>query len=161
MSRYEADREDILREATALMERAELTIPGLDESLVAGFRRNGSASFFFGADPVYQFNSAGELRRAYVGGRLIKAQRGALIALTRERTEHEVQLVSDYLKETETSSLLDDLSRRLYLLQSALWDQDFTLLGQVPARSEILARLSTWLAALPQPLKIAQWPNAR
>ena len=74
MARRESDREDLLREATALVERAELTIEGFDEPIVVGFRRDGSASFFFGADPVYQFNTAFELRRAFVVGLLYKAE---------------------------------------------------------------------------------------
>src|SRR5687767_7509073 len=93
MAREETDREDILREATALVERVELLVPGCAESVVMGFRRNGSASFFFGADPVYQFNTSGELRRAFVTGQLIKADRGTLAAFDRHRTETEVQFV--------------------------------------------------------------------
>src|SRR5688572_18570527 len=65
MARQEQDREDILREATALVERVELLIPEFPEPIVAGFRRDGSASFFFGADPVLQFNAQGKLRRAF------------------------------------------------------------------------------------------------
>ena len=42
MARRESDREDLLREATALVERAELTIEGFDEPIVVGFRRDGS-----------------------------------------------------------------------------------------------------------------------
>jgi hypothetical protein len=42
---------------------------------IAGFRTSGS-DFFFGAEPVYQFNTAGELRRAYCDDLLIKASRG-------------------------------------------------------------------------------------
>src|SRR5688572_26999220 len=68
MSRRESDREDLLREATALVERVELLVPGEGEPVVAGFRRDGSLSVFFGPEAVYQFNSAGELRRAFAGG---------------------------------------------------------------------------------------------
>ena len=145
----------------ALVERAELSIPGVAETLVVGFRRSGLASFFFGADPVYQFNSGRELRRAFVGGRLIKAARGALIALERQRTESEVQLVSHYLDDVQTARLLDDLFQRLFLLQCALCDQSFKLLGQVPEKSDVLARISTWLGALHRPIKIAHSPHGK
>lgn len=161
MARYEADREDVLREATALVERAELTIPQLAESVVVGFRRSGLVSFFFGADPVYQFNSACELRRAFVGGQLVKAERGVLVALERRRSAGEVQLVSRHLDEAQTASLLQEMVRRLFLLQSALCDQSFSLLGQVPDKGDVLARISTWLDALPTPVQIAQMPHAR
>ena len=90
MARDQSSREDLLREATALVERIELRIAGpmsvkhdRDDHVVVGFRANGSASFFFGEDPVYQFNSAGQLRRAYCGGLLIKAAHGRLVSLQR------------------------------------------------------------------------------
>ena len=73
MARNQSDREDLLREATALVERAELRISGWSEPVVVGFRRGGGASLFFGGKEVYQFNAGGELRRAFVAGRLIKA----------------------------------------------------------------------------------------
>src|SRR5204863_2544475 len=78
MAREESSREDLLREATALVERIELIPNGStsDGRIVAGFRRNGALSVFFGEDPVYQFNAAGELRRAYTDGKLLKADRG-------------------------------------------------------------------------------------
>jgi hypothetical protein len=83
MARQPEDREDLLAEATALVERAELRLPGDARTIVAGFRATGCGSLFFGADPVYQFNSARQLRRAFVGGELYKAERGQLVALTR------------------------------------------------------------------------------
>ena len=161
MAHYEADREDILREATALVERVELVIPGCAESVVMGFRRNGSASFFFGADPVYQFNSSGELRRAFVAGQLIKADRGVLAAFDRRRTETEVQLVRRDLDAQETERLLADLFQRLHLVQSSICDQSYTHLRQVPERADILGRISNWLAALRLPIKIARSPHTR
>ena len=86
MSRSESDREDLLREATALVERVELSIPGYGESIVVGFRRDGSASFFFGQSPVFQFNSQRELRRAFRDGLLFKTDNGRLVEMRRERT---------------------------------------------------------------------------
>ena len=92
MARDESSREDLLREATALVERIELRITApisaahdRDDHVVVGFRANGAASFFFGDDPVYQFNSAGQLRRAYCGGLLFKATHGRLVSLQRVR----------------------------------------------------------------------------
>ena len=73
MSRLERDREDLLREATALVERAEIRLGDFDEAVIVGFRSGGAASFYFGADPVFQFNADNQLRRGFVGGRLVKA----------------------------------------------------------------------------------------
>src|SRR4051794_11841558 len=93
MARHESDREDLLREATALVERVELTMAGSEEPIVIGFRRDGSCSMFFGADPVYQFNTQAELRRAFREGRLVKAEGGRLVALERRREAGQLVLL--------------------------------------------------------------------
>src|SRR5437867_13443850 len=103
MSRQESDREDLLREATALVERIELRLSQQPDSIVAGFRRDGSASFFFGQSPVYQFNSRCELRRAYVGGLLYKVDNGKLVEMRRERTANAVELRSRPLSSDESA----------------------------------------------------------
>src|SRR5437016_5665990 len=113
MARHESDREDLLREATALVERVEMRNPGCDEPVVAGFRRDGSVSFYFGADPVYQFNSAGEFRRGYVAGMLYKAERGRIIKLERKRGEHSVDLLRNELDAAEAAALLNDAHAHL------------------------------------------------
>jgi hypothetical protein len=161
MSRRESDREDLLREATALVERAELAVTGLDEPVVAGFRRDGSASFFFGGDPVYQFNTAGELRRAFVGGLLLKAERGRLIALRRERSAGEVALVRSELSDEELASLQGGLRKRLDSLHAGLAGGSFAARGQVPAGAAVPARIIRWLEALPAEIRIARVPNVR
>src|SRR5690348_4164205 len=106
MARQESDREDFLREATALIERVELHVTGFEEPIVVGFRRDGCASFFFGAVAVYQFNSAGELRRGYIEGLLYKAVGGRLIGLQRERTEAAVELQRLELDADQIAALL-------------------------------------------------------
>lgn len=161
MSRQEADREDLLREATALVERVEILLPGCADSVVAGFRRDGSASFFFGADPVYQFNSARELRRAFAEGKLLKAEGGQLVALDRQRTEHQVQLVRNLLDTGETAALLDDATRRLDGLAAALVSGTFSIVGQVSPRGDAMERVSEWLASRSVPPRIAKSPHAR
>lgn len=161
MSRSESDREDLLRDATALVERIELTAPGLSEPIVIGFRKDGSASFYFGADPVYQFNTASELRRAYVDGLLYKAERGRLVSLTRQRSDAAVTLLRAELDTRESAALLDALQSRLDRLRSAFARGAFVLVGQVPADANIVPRLQNWLAALPRPITIAPSPNER
>src|SRR3954447_14030342 len=106
MARHESDREDLLREATALVERVELKVAGFEEPIVVGFRRNGSASFYFGAESVYQFNTARELRRAYIDGVLYKAEQGRLVSLTRERGENAVSMFRVELDDNEAADIL-------------------------------------------------------
>jgi hypothetical protein len=72
MARDETKREDLLAEATALVERIQIVSQSAG-TITAGFRANGALSLFFDEDPAYHFNSAGELRRAYCAGLLIKA----------------------------------------------------------------------------------------
>lgn len=161
MARNESDREDLLREATALIERVELKTAGFEEPIVCGFRRDGSASFYFGAEPVYQFNTANQLRRAFVGGRLLKAERGLLVALSRERTERDVALVRHELTENEVQMLISDLRSNLHRLQAALEADAYTLNGQVPADARVSARVLAWLKNAPPVLEIAAAPNVR
>src|SRR5213595_680144 len=116
-ARHESDREDLLREATALVERIELQIAGFDQPIVCGFRRDGSASFFFGPDPVYQFNTDCQIRRAFVGGKILKAEAGRLVALSRVRAASEVSLLRHELTENEILLFINDLRSNLQRLQ--------------------------------------------
>src|SRR5580765_5795621 len=92
MARREADREDLMAEASALRQRAELVLDGYAEPIVAGVRANGHLSVYFGDDPVYQFDAAGNLRRAFVGGDLYRTQGHTLARLNRTRTDLAVEL---------------------------------------------------------------------
>src|SRR5262245_7174622 len=159
MSRRESDREDLLREATALVERVELAVDGLGESIIVGFRRDGAVSFYFDADTVYQFNAAGQLRRAFLGGLLYTSQRGRLISLRRERSENEVALLSSDLSEEQTAALIGELERRLHRLKNALADGSYRLVAQVPVEADVIRRIQTWFVALPPTITIAQVPN--
>jgi hypothetical protein len=161
MSRHESDREDLLREATALVERAELNLLGYDEPVVVGFRRDGSVSCYFGADPVYQFNTNCELRRAYLAGLLYKAEHGKLIALRRERNETEVALVRTELSADKTAVILFALQQEMHRLNDALACGSFTLHRQVPADADVTGRIRTWLCCLPPEIPIARLPNVR
>jgi hypothetical protein len=161
MARHEADREDILREATALVERAELAVPGYDDHVVIGFRRDGSASIYIGADPVYQFNSHSELRRLYLNGRLIKADHGRLVGLDRQRGEGEVQLLRHEFTGVETASCLANLQQHLSQLRRTFQRDEITLIGQAPLDSPVITRIRLWLDSLPAAICIARAPNAR
>ena len=159
MSRSESDREDLLREATALALRAELEVPGYGEPIVVGFRKDGSASFFFGADPVYQFNAAGELRRAFAAGLLYKAERGQLIALRRERSATETALVRHELTPDETAALLATLRQRFGQLRAALQTGAHQVLREVPPAANLPQRILAWLEQLPDTPPIAAAPH--
>lgn len=158
MAGQESDREDLLREATALVERVELTSGDRRVSIVAGFRDDGSLSIFFGAEPVYQFNSAGELRRAFVNDRLLKASNGRLVALRRERHGDEVQLLRHDLDAAEQESFLDQMSNQLRNFAQGIDSSILQIVGQVPPNADILSRIRSWLGDYPTPT-VAQRPN--
>jgi hypothetical protein len=165
MALQENDREDLLAEATALVERVELTVVGFERPLVAGFRKDGSASIYFGAEPAYHFNSLGELRRGYVAGLLYKTERmnetkrGRLVSLKRHRVAGEVQLLRHDLSADETNRFLDSLTTRLTIVRKALEQRRYRIVGQVPADANVVERLRDWLVRLPIPIVIASSPR--
>ena len=160
MSRHEHEREDLLREAVALVERAELRISGWPERVVVGFRRNGAASIYFGGETAYHFNTHGELRRAYDDGLLFKAQDGRLVSLRRQRLREEVQLLRHELTDDEASCFLRSLTMRLGKLSDALRRGGFEVVGQLPADGDVLARMLRWIDSATLPPPLARTPNA-
>jgi hypothetical protein len=169
MARDESSREDLLREATALVERIELRLSTADLSnaesdlvelpIVAGFRRDGAFSIFFGEEPVYQFNTGGELRRAYCDGKLLKAIGGRLAALERVRTQHEVQLVRHDLSRDEEAAFLNQMEDRIRHFSRSIDANVFEVVGQVPPNTDVFSRLKKWLATHDK-WQIAAKPNA-
>jgi hypothetical protein len=162
MAREESEREDLLREATALVERIELAPIGVDDGdqVVAGFRREGGLSIYFGSDSAFHFNSRGDLRRAFANGLLIKAEHGQLVSLDRRRQAGEVQLIRHTLSDIEQSQFLSDIERRLADVVRRCDASQWITVGQVPADSDVLGRLRDWLARHPG-VTVARSPNAR
>jgi len=158
MARQERDREDLIAEATALVERVEFTLAPDEPPIVAGIRRGGALSLYFGPDPAFHFNTRGELRRAFHRGLLLKAEGGRLASLRRERTTDEVQLQHHVLSDAEQQAILDELAARLDQLRRALETGTLQPLRQVPADLDVRTRLAEWLAAV-APLVIASSPN--
>ena len=136
MSRQEADREDLIREATALNPRAEWRIPGEPETVFIGLKRDGSLSIYCGPDPVYQFNASGQLRRAYVGGFLFRTQGTTLARLHRERTDTETVLIRSDLNTEDLAAFIEAMDERLARVAASLTDQTAELLRSV-AQSEL------------------------
>lgn len=159
MARYEQDREDLLREATAFAERIELRTAGAGTETFLGFRTEGSASIYFGPDFVLHFNAAGEIRRAFVESRLLKAVSGALVGMTRRRAGGNVILESTALTESEAAGFLKNAERAIDQLSHSLREGSFQVIGQVPGDRDLTARAQAWLLGLPRPLLVARKPN--
>lgn len=159
MARQESEREDLLREATALVERIEIRLPNQPETIVAGFRRDGSASFFFGQSPVFQFNSSRELRRAFRDGLLYKTDNGRLVEMRRERTAAAVELRSRVLSDEESAALLQESLFRLGELRDGLSVGQAVVVGQVSedaSGADVRRRVVDWLDLLTGEIKIAK-----
>lgn len=159
MAQEERDREDLLREAVALVDRVELLVAGEPEPVTAGYRRDGSLSLFFGADPVWQFNARGELRRGYRAGKLLKAVRGRLVELTRERTAAATELLSRDLSVPEQQAAIAEALARLASLHAALSAGRYEVVGQVPPEVDVVAKLRTSLVTLSAGFAVAHAPN--
>ncbi len=159
MPREIHDREDLLRDARALVPRLSLQflVGPSPVNLVAGFRGD-ALSLYFGEDPVFHFNGAGELRRAFVAGQLIKATRGRMVGLQRNPAASAIELAAHDLGESLQQQLLDDLARRLAQVCAALASGTFTLIGQEPPKGDALARLRDWLTKR-QKIEVAASPR--
>jgi hypothetical protein len=163
MARDETDREDLLRDATAFVERIEFDLSRgtqvLPPRIFVGFRRDGGASIYFGSDPVFHLNSSGELRRAYVDNRLLKAERGQLVTMQSVRSAGEVQLQSRALRGDEAIELLQQFARRHQELLEHLSAGRMRIVGQVPLDGNVCGRVVEWLSGMGT-VSIAQSPHA-
>jgi hypothetical protein len=159
MARNPEEREDLLREARALVVRAEIQIDGFAEPVVIGFRPSGAASLYFGQDVVYQFNTENELRRAYLDAAMYKSERHRLVRLNPTRTAESLQLVSHELTSAETSEFLSAAAARIRALRGAIEEQRYRIIGQLPAEEDIGGQIRDWLAKLPSEIALAQTPS--
>jgi hypothetical protein len=146
MARHEQDREDLIAEATALVQRAELKLPDVCEPVVLGFRRGGATSLYVGGDEAWHWNSRGQLRRAFVRGVLYKAQHGQLVALARQRWPQAVQLVAEPVTSEAVEELRGRLAHRLAQLRAAWESGELAVLRQVPADWDVPGAVGVFLA---------------
>jgi len=149
-----------LREAIALVRRVELRAGKEQQSIFAGFRANGAVSIYFGLDLVLQFNSQRELRRAYFGSALIKADKCRLWSLTRERGSHAVRLVAEVLSAEELSRFFASAEEKIEHLRRALAEREFTRIGQFPENQDVVADLRSWLETMPKTVALASSPGS-
>lgn len=165
MAREEHDREDLLREATAFADRAEFDVPGFSAPVFFGIRRDGAASFYFGAEQVYHFNERCALRRAFLKGLLYKTDRGALVSLERRRDQNETSLLSRRLSADETTAFLAEMQRALARLAESFAAGLATQRGKVTSPEtaalgqSVYDRIASWLAKMPTEFALAHSPR--
>jgi len=155
-NRLEVDREDLMREATALRQRAEFDVRGESESVIAGYRPNGSLSIYFGPDPCYHFDPDLRLRRAYVDGDLYRTQGTTLARLHRDRTSGTVDLQRHDLTPNERTQFMERVIERLSRFAASVEDLTVRCVQQIPKDGDTPRRISGDLKSLiTQPLTLA------
>ena len=160
MARETHKREDLLRDATALVPRISLrlTHDGKPCEVFAGFRKEGAVSLYFDDDPVYHFNSAAELRRAFQDDRLVKAELGRLVAMQPRRTMQSTDMVRHELSAEEQEQFCAAMLERIAWLKRELAAERYELVGQVPENGDRLSQLKEWLESLAD-ARIAESPR--
>ncbi|UUO05400.1 hypothetical protein M4951_18710 [Blastopirellula sp. J2-11] len=144
MAKSEEDREDLMQEATALVRRGEYHAPQEVESVTIGFRTSGALSLYFGQDPVYQFNDAGQFRRGYIDGELFKADGNRLVRMRRERNEQSTSLVSTPLSDVDQAELIIKMEWRLSMLAESIEEGEVDCSSVIPAGTEVAGEFLTW-----------------
>lgn len=132
MARHESDREDLFAEAAALVRRAELAGAGVYELIVAGFKRDGSFSVYFGGDPVYHFDAEFRLKRAFRAGKLYRTQGDTLAELVRERTATATLLRRRDLASAECETLLFEMQGLLRALSAQINEGQLRIVRHFP-----------------------------
>ena len=147
MARHTQDREDLLRDATALVPRLFLRAQFSKGScdVFVGFRPVSAVSIYFDGDPVYHFNTERKLRRAFVNDQNIKADDGWLVVWEPQRTAETVTMHGRTLSAIEQQEFGATVLSRIGKLREALWAGRFELLGQVPADGNAISLLLAWL----------------
>lgn len=165
MAKQQQDKEDILREATALVNRIELKIPensSWEDSVFVGFRRDQSISFFFGGEPVYQFNIRNQFRRGYDRGVLLKAEHGQLVQLRQERENGKLVLLRRVWEKTETTEYLESVRFNLAALRDLVRRNLVEIVGAVVETGtpeELLQQITHWIDRHMDSMEIASVPN--
>lgn len=159
MAREEHHREDLFRESTALVRRVELKCNNEVAPIVAGFRAGSQASFFFAEEFALHFNANGELRRAYVGGLLIKAVDGRLHGMRRERFADELVLRSAPLTADEETDFLRTVRQRFAALAQSIDVGDCRTLRSIPEGADVVGEVRRWLEKNGQSFGISIRPH--
>jgi hypothetical protein len=144
MARNESDREDLMAEATSLIQRIEIQYSEIPA--VLGVNNLDWLFIYLGQDIMYRFDERGRLRRAFVAGTLYRTAGQTLSALIKQRTgvpgntdvANESYLLRRDLSVDELRAFQDDLRERLTVLAHDL--NAPTILRQHPPEAEALPR---------------------
>ena len=154
MARTEADKEDLIADATAMLPRAEYVAVDQPESSIAwefvtvGIRRDGAVSIYLDQDPFYQFDATGGLRRAYVGGFLFRSSSEGLTRLNRARTSEQTTLESVDLNADQLTDFRERTFSELATLQRSWRSGSLRKNRSVPEDADPATQLSEFVAGI-------------
>jgi hypothetical protein len=163
VAKYKDDREDLMRDGTAMVHRGRWFIDQIE--VVVGFRSGGQASVYWGQDPVFQFNARHQLRRVYIDTVRLAADNGRLVKL---RQDDETSLTAASAIRLERNPLSPELTdeieaswRRCHeqLRQRVCgpWDETATVVGE--SSESFQERLRSFLESTTPTLQIAIQPG--
>jgi hypothetical protein len=163
MAKFKEDREDLMRDGTAMAYRGRLLIDGVE--VVIGFRSGGQASVYWGQDPVFQFNSLHQLRRLFLDGVRLAAENGRLVKLKQDDETMSPRVAAIRLeREPISSELLCEIEARWQSCHRELtqrvilpWDDSGTVVGESP--ESFRERLRIFCDSTSQALRIAGHPG--
>ena len=150
--------EDLLADATALVERVKVALPAITAPFVFGFRQNGALSLFFESEVAYHFNRHNQLRRVFLYGKRYKAGQGKLMHVTRIPLMRRVRLESAALEPGLVEEVLSGLNQRLKSVADLLNAGQFRIVEQVPDHGDIVSRLQNCIPELLHN-QVAQTPH--
>ena len=151
--------EDLLADATALVQRAKLEVPPGNDPVVFGFRDNGALSLFLDPEIAYHFNQQYELRRVFLSGERYKAEQGQLICVRRRPGLRNVRLESTLVKPSQLKHILSVLDEQLCRWNALLLEGNYRLIGQVPPDGNVVGRLQNCIPEMMRH-RIANSPHA-
>ncbi|MEO1615911.1 MAG: hypothetical protein AAFV88_08695 [Planctomycetota bacterium] len=163
MARKTEDREDLLRDGTAMPQRGRMWIES--QEVFVGFRIVGpehlAASLYWDQDPVYQFNTNGRLRRVFFQGRRYKATNGTLYQLhqtgANRKTTERLVLTDSQVERERQRHMIGQLELCLQQITEYLSNKgDVECVGM--AGTAFKNQTLKWIHDLPRPIEIADSP---
>jgi len=156
LARHETDKEDLIRDATALVERAEIICEGWSAVITIGFFRDGRCAVYFDQDPFYQYDCRGLLRRAFDSGLLYRSQGSTLAQINRRRTtsgnsgKGTVMLCRRDLSGAEVRQFGERMTLHINRLHKSIEPGEYSLCRAVTSDGEVPARTLPMLKAVLQ-----------
>lgn len=168
MAKQPADREDLLREGTAMPVRGRLRIDSTE--VVIGFRARGQLSLYWDQDPVFQFDEECRLRRVFIDSNRFKAENGRLVRLVKlhdagNPTVERLRLGTEAIPPRDESLILQRLTDCLQQIERSLGESSVACndlsLQAVGAEPDVfLQRVRQWVARLSFPIGVSDQPSA-